>query len=81
MKIAGRILASALGALLVWMAVSMALGDGLIAPSATQDGRPPLEVTRTWYGELMRFAAAGLLGFFGVTLAVAPWRRGAGRAS
>lgn len=74
MRMSARILTTLAGVFLLWMAVSMALGFTLIRPSATGEGHAPLEITRTWYGEAARFGAAGLLGFFGLTLALAPWR-------
>lgn len=81
MTLAGRLACTLFGLVIVWMAITMAVGDSLIAPSATADGEAELTITRTWYGEVMRFAAAGLLGFLGATLTVAPWRRTAKPAS
>jgi len=75
MKIIGKILGSVIGLFLVWMAVTMAMGVTLIAPSATHGDEAPLVITRVWYGEIARYASAGLLAFLGVTLAVAPWRK------
>lgn len=71
---AGRLTATLAGLVLVWMAVTMLIGDSLIAPSATSEGEAELVITHTWYGEAMRYASAGLLGFLGATLAIAPWR-------
>ena len=74
MRLIPRILGSFVGLIVIWMAVTMLIGDALIAPSTTQEGEAALVITRTWYGEAMRYASAGLLGFLGVTLAVIPWR-------
>ncbi len=71
----GRLFTTLIGVFLLWLAVTMAAGTTLIRPSATDEGEPRLEITRTWYGEAMRYGSAGLLGFLGLTLAVAPWRR------
>jgi len=75
MKLIGKIFGTFIGALIVWMAVTMALGLTLITPSTTAEGEMALVITRTWYGEVARYASAGLLAFLGVTLAVVPWRK------
>lgn len=69
--------ATVVGLLVLWMAFTMAFSHELIRPSATEPEAPEerVEITRTWYGEAMRVASAGLLGFFGVTLIAAAWRR------
>ncbi len=78
MKYLGRIGATLAGVFVLWLAVSFALRPEIVRPSTTeqrlsQDER--VEVQRTWYGEAARWSAIGLMGFFGVTLVVAPWRR------
>ena len=76
MKIAGRVLASVIGVFVIWMAVTMALSPELIVPIPKHGELPEQpEFERTMTGEVARYVAAGLLGFFGLTLAVAPWRK------
>lgn len=75
-KLAGRILTTLLGLGLMWFAVSMAVSPSLIIPIAEHGVMPErVEYEPTLASELARWIAAGLLGFFGLTLAVAPWRR------
>lgn len=80
MKLIGKILATLIGVIVIWLAVTMAFGLALISPSTTAEGEVSLAITRTWYGEIARYGSAGLLGFLGVTLAAAPWRARKGAA-
>ncbi len=76
MRYLPRIIAGVVGAFLVWLAVSLAINPSVIRPSATEPEAVAerVEFERTWYGEAARYGAAGLLGFFGLTIALAPWR-------
>ena len=76
MRLVGRIFTSVLGVGLIWFAVTMALSPDLIIPIAKHGEMPervPFEPNLTT--EIARYVSAGLLAFFGLTLAVAPWRR------
>lgn len=76
MALAGRILASLVGAFVLWLAVTMAFSPALIVPVPKHGENPQrVEYARTTTTEVSRYVAAGLLGFFGLTLIVAPWRR------
>lgn len=76
MKTVGKVLASAVGAFVLWLAVTMAISPALIVP-VPKHGENPQRVVyeRTVTTEVSRYIAAGLLGFFGLTLAVVPWRK------
>ncbi len=76
MALAGRILATLIGTAVLWLAVTMAISPALIVP-VPKHGETPERIVyeRTMTTELSRYIASGLLGFFGLTLAVAPWRR------
>lgn len=81
MTVFGKILASLAGVFVVWLALSFALRPEIVRPSATEQRVAEEEraaITRTWYGEAARWSAVGLMGFFGVTLIVVPWRGRAG---
>ena len=75
-KLTGRVFATLLGAILIWFAVTMALSPELIIP-IPEHGTMPERVAYdpNVTTEIARYVASGLLGFFGLTLAVAPWRR------
>jgi hypothetical protein len=76
MKLAGRILTSVLGLGLLWFAVTMALSPELIIPIAKHGEMPQrVDYEPNLTTHIARYATAGLLGFFGLTLAVAPWRK------
>ena len=77
MKIAGRIVISLTGVFCLWLAVTMALSPALIVP-VPEHGEAPERIAYdpTLTTEIARYVAAGLLAFFGLTLAVAPWRKG-----
>lgn len=87
-----RGLAGAIGAVIIWLGVTMTLSDRLIRPSATEkyldedEKRVEIAIDREsefglWLtANAMRLASGGLLIFLGVTLAVAPWRRPASAA-
>lgn len=76
MRTAGKILATVIGVFVIWLAVTMAISPALIVP-VPGHGDAPERITfeRTATTEISRYVAAGLLGFFGLTLAVAPWRK------
>ncbi len=77
MKALGKLFASLAGVFVVWLALSFALRPEIVRPSATEGRVPEAEraaITRTWYGEVARWGAVGLMSFFGVTLIVVPWR-------
>jgi hypothetical protein len=81
-KYAGRILATVVGVFVLWIAVTMALSPDLIVPVPSHGATPERIVfERTWTTEIARYISSGLLGFFGLTLAVAPWRRRKGGGS
>jgi hypothetical protein len=75
-NLAGRILTTLIGALILWAAVSMAVSPDLIVP-IPKHGQPPVRVTfePNLTTEIARYIAAALLGFFGLTIALAPWRK------
>jgi hypothetical protein len=76
MALAGRILTSLVGAFVLWLAVTMAVSPALIVPVPKHGESPQrVEYERTVTTEVSRYVAAGLLGFFGLTLVVAPWRK------
>jgi heme A synthase len=74
---AGRILATLIGLAVIWLAVTMAVSPSLIVP-IPKHGEAPERVAfePTLTTEIARYVAAGLLGFLGLTIAAAPWRRG-----
>ena len=76
MTLPGRILATAIGVLILWLAVTMAVSPALIMP-VPKHGEAPERVLyeRTLTTEIARYVSAGLLGFLGLTIAVAPWRK------
>jgi hypothetical protein len=75
-KLIGRIFASVLGLGVLWLAVTMAVSPDLIVPIPEHGGTPQrVDYEPTFATEAPRYIAAALLGFFGLTLAVAPWRR------
>jgi hypothetical protein len=75
-KLVGRIIASLVGAFVLWLAVTMAFSPALIVPVPKHGENPQrVEYERTLTTEVSRYIASGLLGFFGLTLVVAPWRK------
>ena len=81
MKLVGRVFVTLLGVIIVWFAVTMAWSPELIIP-IPEHGTIPEQVAYepTLTTEIARFATAGLLGFFGVTLGLAPWRNRGSKA-
>jgi hypothetical protein len=74
--LAGRILTTLLGVLALWLALTMALSPALIVPIPKHGELPQrVDFDPTWTTEIARYVAAGLLGFLGLTLALAPWRK------
>lgn len=76
MKTAGRVLATIIGVLLLWFAITMAVSPALIV-AVPKHGELPERITfePTLVTEVSRYIAAALLGFFGLTLAIVPWRK------
>jgi hypothetical protein len=76
LALAGRILATFIGVLIVWLALTMAISPALILP-IPKHGEAPERVLYepTLTTEVARYVSAGLLGFLGVTIAAAPWRK------